>query len=119
MTKRRVPEITPEEEAQLARIIAEGDPDDIFPTDEELANARPFSEAHPELAASILRERPDLAEPMRRHAEAFHRRRGRPAVQSPKQQVSIRLDPDVLAKLKATGPGWQARVNDILRKAVG
>ena len=41
------------------------------------------------------------------------------SVQSPKQQVSIRLDADVLAKLRATGPGWQGRVNDILRKAVG
>ena len=88
-------------------------------TDEELAQALPFSEACPELAASILRERPDLAEPMRRSAEAFHRRRGRPPVESPKQQVSIRLDADVLAKLKATGPGWQGRVNEILRKAVG
>ena len=88
-------------------------------TDEEMANAVPFSEAHPELAASIVRERPELAESMRRSAEAFHRRRGRPPVASPKQQVSIRLDADVLAKLKATGPGWQGRVNDILRKAVG
>ena len=88
-------------------------------TDDELANACPFSEAEPELAASILRERPDLAEPMRQHAEAFHRRRGRPKLANARQQVSIRLDPDVLAKLKATGPGWQRRVNDILRKAVG
>ena len=56
---------------------------------------------------------------MRQHAEAFHRRRGRPKLANARQQVSIRLDPDVLAKLKATGPGWQRRVNDILRKAVG
>jgi uncharacterized protein (DUF4415 family) len=56
---------------------------------------------------------------MRRHAEACHRRRGRPPVESPKQQVSIRLDADVLAKLRASGPGWQSRVNEILRKAVG
>jgi uncharacterized protein (DUF4415 family) len=88
-------------------------------TGEELAAARPFSEAHPELAASILRERPDLAEPMREHAEVFHRRRGRPPAASPRRQVSIRLDADLLAKLKATGPGWQTRVNEILRKAVG
>ena len=71
-------------------------------TDEELAQARPFVEADPELAASILRDRPDLGEAMERAqkaraAEARDRR----------QQVSIRLDPDVLAKLKATGPGWQ------------
>jgi uncharacterized protein (DUF4415 family) len=112
MTKHRVPEITPEEKAELARIEAEGDPDDIFPTEEDLAGAEPFVEAHPELAASILRERPELGETM-------ERARGRPKLARPKEQVSIRLDPDVLAKLKATGPGWQSRVNEILRKAVG
>jgi uncharacterized protein (DUF4415 family) len=83
-------------------------------TDEELAQARPFVEACPDLAASIMRERPDLAETMERA-----RRRGRPKLANPRQQVSIRLDADLLAKLRATGPGWQRRVNDILRKAVG
>ena len=39
-------------------------------TDEELAQAMPFAEACPELAASILRERPDLAEAMERTREA-------------------------------------------------
>lgn len=87
-------------------------------TDEELAQALPFGEAEPELAASLLRDRPALAEPLRETAEAFHSRRGRPPVASPKRQVSIRLDADLLDKLKASGPGWQSRVNDILRKAV-
>lgn len=34
-----IPEIIPEEEALLARIEAEADPDDIFPTEAELAGA--------------------------------------------------------------------------------
>lgn len=34
------------------------------------------------------------------------------------EQVSVRLDPDVLAKLREAGPGWQTRINGILRKAV-
>lgn len=38
---------------------------------------------------------------------------GRPS--SGKQVVSIRLDPDVIAKFKATGPGWQARMNEVLK----
>ena len=38
--------------------------------------------------------------------------RGRPA--SGKVVVSIRLDPAVIAKFKATGDGWQARINDVL-----
>ena len=45
-------------------------------------------------------------------------RRGRPRLAAPKQQVSIRLDPDLVSWLKAAGPGWQGRVNDILRKAM-
>ena len=32
-----------------------------------------------------------------------------------KQQVTMRLSPDVLAALRATGPGWQTRVDTILR----
>lgn len=35
-----------------------------------------------------------------------------------KQAVSIRLDADVLARLRATGKGWQSRVNDILRREI-
>ena len=42
-------------------------------------------------------------------------RRGRPPSPSPKQQVTIRLDADVLAGLRATGPGWQGRANAALK----
>lgn len=31
--------------------------------------------------------------------------------------VTIRLDPDVVEKFRATGPGWHARLNDVLKKA--
>ena len=47
------------------------------------------------------------------------RGRGRPKLDNPKRQVSLRLDPDVIERWKASGPGWQSRVNDMLRKAVG
>jgi uncharacterized protein (DUF4415 family) len=43
---------------------------------------------------------------------------GRPKSDAPKRLVSIRLDPDVRAKLRADGPGWQTRINDIFRKAL-
>ena len=46
-------------------------------------------------------------------------RRGRPAKAAPKEAVNIRLDPDVLAYFRATGPGWQSRINEALRKAAG
>lgn len=46
-------------------------------------------------------------------------RRGRPRLEKPKRQVTIRLDSDVIDRLRASGPGWQSRVNEILKKAVG
>lgn len=44
---------------------------------------------------------------------------GRPPSPNPKQQVTLRLDPDVLEKFRATGKGWQSRINAELRKALG
>jgi hypothetical protein len=50
-------------------------------------------------------------------AESIKRSRGRPPVETPRQQISIRLEPDVIAKFKATGKGWQSRINDVLKAA--
>lgn len=44
--------------------------------------------------------------------------RGRPKSATPKKAVSIRLDADVVAHYRATGPGWQSRINAALRRAV-
>lgn len=50
------------------------------------------------------------------HAKAERRKRmGRPPSGPGKEQVTLRLDVDVLAKFRATGPGWQTRLNDALR----
>lgn len=38
---------------------------------------------------------------------------GRP--KSSKQVVSLRLDPEVLHAFKVTGPGWQAKINEVLK----
>lgn len=35
-----------------------------------------------------------------------------------KRATTIRFDPDVLEALKATGKGWQTRVNDAMREWV-
>ncbi len=43
---------------------------------------------------------------------------GRPRLDNPKVSISMRLDADVLAALRATGPGWQTRVNELLRSAM-
>lgn len=46
--------------------------------------------------------------------------KGRPPLRgTAKQQVTLRLDPDVIEKFREGGAGWQARMNDALRKAVG
>jgi uncharacterized protein (DUF4415 family) len=43
--------------------------------------------------------------------------RGRPKSAAPKTAVSLRLDPDVIAHYRASGRGWQSRINETLRKA--
>jgi len=43
----------------------------------------------------------------------------RPALPNVKEQVSLRIDRDVLDFFQAGGPGWQERINDALRKAAG
>ena len=51
--------------------------------------------------------------------EREERRRLRGAQKAPtKEQVSVRLDADVVAALRASGPGWQSRMNSILREQV-
>ena len=47
----------------------------------------------------------------------------RPASRGPqrtptKRPISLRVDADVLERYRATGPGWQGRMNDALRKAM-
>lgn len=44
------------------------------------------------------------------------RRAGRPRSESPKVQLTVRYDADVVEAFKATGSGWQTRMNDALRQ---
>ena len=44
------------------------------------------------------------------------RGRGRPAGSGTKVSTTIRFDADVLAAFKATGDGWQTRINDVLKE---
>lgn len=45
-------------------------------------------------------------------------RRGRPLGSGTKTQVTLRLDVDVVDKFRATGEGWQTRINDALKSWV-
>lgn len=97
MPKLTLPPITDEAEARIQAGIA-ADPDNPELTEAQFAQARPFAEAFPDLAAML--------------------RRGRGPQKAPvKRQVSLRLDRDVVERFKATGPGWQTRMNDALRRA--
>mgnify|MGYP003591456564 FL=1 len=81
----------------------------IAPTDAEDAAINRGIAADPdtiELTAGMVAKMKPLA------------RRGRPAVDDPKKPLTTRLDADVLAAIKATGKGWQTRLNEVLREDV-
>lgn len=97
---KKISSLSDAEEARIQRAIAD-DADAPEATDEQLAQARPFMEVFPQLA------------------DAARRARGRPPLAEAKQLVSLRLDAEIVRRLRASGPGWQSRVNDALRRTVG
>lgn len=76
----------------------EGEVRDI--TAEDFKGFRPTSAVHPDL---IPRSK----------------KRGAPRKDVTKEQVTLRLDPDVIADYRASGYGWSRRLNADLRKARG
>ena len=69
-------------------------------TDADFARARPFSEMFPELAQQLRAQG------------------GRPRLARPKVHVGFRLAADVVEGIKATGKGYNARVERVLREAL-
>ena len=70
-------------------------------TAQDFARARPAGEVLPQHVAGALARKP-----------------GRPAgtiKTDAKRAVSLRLDPEVIADFRASGPGWQSRMNLMLR----
>ena len=49
-------------------------------------------------------------------AAAFRKALGRPKSKNPKQLLTLRLPPEVIARWRATGPGWQTRMAQRLAK---
>lgn len=47
---------------------------------------------------------------------AFPKTRG-PQKTATKEAISIRLDRDVIEKFRRMGPGWQSRINEVLKHA--
>jgi uncharacterized protein (DUF4415 family) len=80
-----------EEEARIRAGIA-ADPDTHELSEAEMANLRPLA--------------------------AIKRPLGRPKAEATKERVAIRLSPEVTAYFRATGKGWQTRIDAVLREYV-
>ena len=65
---------------------------------------------------SEYRELPRLTDAMLKRGVV--KRAGRPVSDNPRLQVTIRLPESVLSTWKATGPGWQTRMAEVLSKRV-
>lgn len=70
-----------------------------------VAEARPAKEMLPKIFGA-------------RTVAAMLKPRGRPKSPDSKVAISLRLPPETLARWKATGPGWQTRMVDVLRESV-
>ena len=90
----------------MGKSLRESEPDEENPewTAETSARAKPVWE-FPELVA-ILQHHGKLGRPPLAEADKKHR-------------VTLYLDPDIIARLKADGKGWQTRANAELRRALG
>ncbi len=72
-------------------------------TEKDFRRARPAAEVlPPELLAVLPKRKPGQRGPRRAPV---------------KKKISLRVDAEVLAYYKATGPGWQSRVNEALKKS--
>ena len=69
-------------------------------TEKDFAKAKPFVDVFPELADRMRRSRGPQKDPT-------------------KIAVSLRLDREVVEHFRASGKGWQSRINDILRQNSG
>jgi len=67
--------------------------------------------------ADIARMRPAIGV-VPEIVEAWRRSRGRPPKTVTKQQITLRLSPEVLAFFRKQGRGWQTRVDEVLSRYV-
>jgi uncharacterized protein (DUF4415 family) len=71
-------------------------------TAEDFNGMRPLSEVDPGLVEAVAE---------------YRRKRGRPKSPAPKIYIGLRMAPDVVESVKASGPGYNSRVEQALRKA--
>jgi uncharacterized protein (DUF4415 family) len=104
MSKRKIQHPVTTEEDLAVRRAASTDPDARELTDAELAQFKPASELLPHILGKA-------------NAATLMKRRGRPALPVDERKVTLnmRADREVVEAFKATGDGWQTRINDALR----
>lgn len=64
---------------------------------------------------SEYKELPELTDEIL--SRAVVKKGGRPRSANPRQLISLRLPAEVVAKWRATGPGWQTRMAERLARA--
>lgn len=85
-------------------------PGTLIPTDEEDAVITAAALSDPDALPLTEAEWKDV-KPLLRVG-------GRPKAEITKERITIRLSPDVLAVFKATGKGWQSRIDAALKEWV-
>jgi uncharacterized protein (DUF4415 family) len=75
---------------------------DLARVDAHVVKAREYEEL-PELTPEVL-------------ARAKFKKGGRPRSPNPRKLISLRLPADVIARWRATGPGWQTRMVERLSR---
>jgi len=78
------------------------------------AEARPITPGQYEEIPELTEEWFEGAE---LHVGGVKVQRGRPRSPTRKVSLKLRLDPDVVKAFRAGGPGWQSRINAVLRQA--
>lgn len=80
-------------------------------------NAKKKSSSHISLDTDL----PEITDDWIAGADLYHGdklvRRGRPKLENPRQLLSLRLPPQVIARWKASGPVWQPRMAEVLEKS--
>ena len=101
MRKPTRPEMRPEMRPPM-RPLTDEDGEVRELTAEDFKHMRPLNEVDPGLIEAVAE---------------YRRKRGRPKSPAPKIYIGLRMAPDVVESLKASGPGYNARVEQALRKA--
>jgi len=112
--------VTDEEDAAITA-AALSDPDCPPLTDKQLARMRPAREVLPPALFAMLtdKRKPSTVTLVTDEEDRARQKRiGRPPLARPKVPIHIRLSAPVLEAFKATGKGWQTRIDNLLLEAV-